>query len=381
LLIGMFVVLGLGAAGFGLLHVYRLATRPTLEGLGGTVLVYEVDLDRFSDGKLPADYQPEALVAALQRRLDPSESTGIRVRGVGNERVEIGVPRTAKHDEQLDEVKQLVASIGILEFRILANAVDDKEAVEAARHALDPASLPNCATALDQLAAKGLPPPVPRNAEYPWKTPHASGRAAYSWVEVGKVGRQSLGLTGAAADDSARSELWKLAAAARERREPLVVDTLNQAVLFSRKCADQHLSAEDRRAKAVDYFLLTRDPTPASDAITGALLDRAFASVDGGGRPCVGFHLNARGEELFYRMTSQNRPDESSSSFRRHIAIILDDHIESAPSVHSPIRADGIISGAFTQPKVNQYVLVLRAGSLPVALRPQPVSETRVEPK
>jgi SecD/SecF fusion protein len=60
---------------------------------------------------------------------------------------------------------------------------------------------------------------------------------------------------------------------------------------------------------------------------------------------------------------------------KRHLAIILDGKIESAPSINSPISTSGIITGNFSKDKVDQYVRIFKAGALPATLKPQAVSE------
>ena len=93
LILAGFAVLGvLGVGGF---YAYRNLTRPTMEKSGGTVLVYEVDVDRFPEGKLPAQFQMEEMAAVLRRRVDATDRTGITVTPVGPLRVEIAVPRPA----------------------------------------------------------------------------------------------------------------------------------------------------------------------------------------------------------------------------------------------------------------------------------------------
>jgi SecD/SecF fusion protein len=65
---------------------------------------------------------------------------------------------------------------------------------------------------------------------------------------------------------------------------------------------------------------------------------------------------------------------------RRHLAIILDGLVMSAPTINSEIGRQGQISGNFTQQEVDSIVSLLRAGALPVRLKAQPVSETTVAP-
>src|SRR5262245_17756325 len=40
--------------------------------VGGTILIYEIDLDKFPNGQIPDTYKPEDLVASLKRRIDPA---------------------------------------------------------------------------------------------------------------------------------------------------------------------------------------------------------------------------------------------------------------------------------------------------------------------
>lgn len=74
-------------------------------------------------------------------------------------------------------------------------------------------------------------------------------------------------------------------------------------------------------------------------------------------------------------------PVESPAAFFRHIAVIFDNQVLSAPRLIQPIRSNGEISGNFTREEVEFIVSILRAGSLPVQLRPDPVSERIVEPR
>src|SRR6266581_9116591 len=57
--------------------------------VGGTILVYEIDLDKFPDRKLPDSYKPEDLVARLKRRIDPADLYNVTIRSVSKTRVEI----------------------------------------------------------------------------------------------------------------------------------------------------------------------------------------------------------------------------------------------------------------------------------------------------
>ena len=62
------------------------------------------------------------------------------------------------------------------------------------------------------------------------------------------------------------------------------------------------------------------------------------------------------------------------SANKRHLAIILDGLVMSAPTINSKITHSGQITGDFTRKEVDSLVNILRSGALPATLKPQPVS-------
>ncbi|MBX3411354.1 MAG: protein translocase subunit SecD [Pirellulales bacterium] len=114
--------------------------------------------------------------------------------------------------------------------------------------------------------------------------------------------------------------------------------------------------------------------------VNGGYLRSAIADNDAQtGRPSVGFLFDARGADLFYRLTSENSPD-AVSGFKRRLAIILDGTIYSAPTIDSPIAERGQISGSFTPEEQEDLVAVLQAGSLPATLTEEPISSQVIGP-
>ncbi len=107
--------------------------------------------------------------------------------------------------------------------------------------------------------------------------------------------------------------------------------------------------------------------------VTGDYLYRATPDVDDQGRPAVSFRFDGSGAKLFGGLTGDNVPDRVDG-FERHLGIILDGFMYSAPSIRSTIFADGIITGSFTQDQVDELAAVLTAGSLPATLYPEPIS-------
>ncbi|MFA5097836.1 MAG: protein translocase subunit SecD [Candidatus Margulisiibacteriota bacterium] len=93
--------------------------------------------------------------------------------------------------------------------------------------------------------------------------------------------------------------------------------------------------------------------------LTGADLKGAWPSVDEYGNPVVDIEFNAKGAGIFANATER--------SVGRPIAILLDKKIISAPTVREPIPSGKAqISGNFTIEEVQDLVVQLKGGSLPV---------------
>ncbi|QDU09123.1 protein translocase subunit SecD [Gimesia aquarii] len=112
--------------------------------------------------------------------------------------------------------------------------------------------------------------------------------------------------------------------------------------------------------------------------VTGKYLVRARQSTDQNGAPAVAFTFNARGGTLFSQLTSKNRP--SKDGFHRHLAVLLDGKVQSAPRLITTIGSEGQITGRFTQKEISSLLNVLNAGALEVPLKPEPVSEFSISP-
>ena len=113
--------------------------------------------------------------------------------------------------------------------------------------------------------------------------------------------------------------------------------------------------------------------------VTGEFLDGTSSGYDDRVRPCVNFIFNSQGGRRFGALTSDNLPDEVGD-FKRHLGIILDGYLYSAPYINGPITTRGQITGDFTQKEVKDLVDVLNAGSLPAALKKNPISRLSTGP-
>ncbi len=257
--------------------------------------------------------------------------------------------------EDVQRTKDLVSKVGSLEFRILANSNDDKAGEEDAKAVFEDRSF---ADDIKNAQATGLPPPGPRTADkkpkrYTIKTRGGDSYVTYSWVELGPQERRALNLDNAARTDSQRNATWYQAANARNQATHLTYTVgsteqmLQGALFYSRECKDRNLPEEERRKKEVEYFVLTRDPEFESEftevrspKIDGSYLVTAQSTQGQDLRPVVSFGFNTRGGELFGNITRKNVSEDSgpeNTKLRRHLAIILDGMVMSAPD-HQPPR-------------------------------------------
>ena len=95
--------------------------------------------------------------------------------------------------------------------------------------------------------------------------------------------------------------------------------------------------------------------------VTGADLEDARVSTGEYGYPAVSFTFNGAGAKKFGELTGHN--------LHKQLAIVLDNTIQSAPSINSRITRDGQITGKFTMNEAKQLAIVLRAGALPAPVR------------
>ena len=358
---------------------------------GGTILIYEFHNPQQIGGESP---DPQELIQALRRRIDPADLYNLTIRPVGKQRIEIILPTGGdgteppgkKHwtADDVRRVKELIAGTGTLEFRIVANGQDDKEAIDQARQYLEE---PKNRTELEKAQEQGTPPPPPRDKDGSKKAfliqlNQAKCTVTYAWVEIGPQERRQMNLDNDASKDEARDELWRQAAEGRKDGKAVQVPSFD-ALLYSRECRDLRLPPAKRKEKQFEYFLLTRDPEEDAkgkpQAITGDLLSDVRAAEDSRGRPVVNFRFNTEGGRRLRELTRKNLPT-GEGRLRRHLAIVLDGSITSTPAIQAEIGAQGQISGRFTPQQVENLVNILRAGALPAALKPIPVHEETIPP-
>jgi SecD/SecF fusion protein len=121
----------------GLINWLGWPPRLGIDLKGGLILVYEVDAskqpavqeDAAAGGAAPAAgvaprVDMDKLVAAVSRRVNPGGQKEVTVRRYGLDQIEVIVPDVDQ--AEVDLVKRIVSSAGVLEFKILANPEDPR---------------------------------------------------------------------------------------------------------------------------------------------------------------------------------------------------------------------------------------------------------------
>jgi preprotein translocase subunit SecD len=125
--------------------------------------------------------------------------------------------------------------------------------------------------------------------------------------------------------------------------------------------------AQPKKAEAAyrTYYLFARAE------VTGQAIEDAFVANDPqqGGKPYVAINFNSEGAQLFKELTGRN--------VKRRMAIVLDDVVASAPVIQTEIGGGHcqVTLGGFRPyneilNEARDLVVVLKAGALPVPIRP-----------
>jgi SecD/SecF fusion protein len=412
---------------------YRLG----IDLAGGTILVYEVNLERtrlrkateqggkeakeardaaakageVDQSELPGLTSEEMnqLAAQIKRRIDPTDIKNVTVRPSGDRRIEIILPitgasgdRSNLSQEEIAEVKRLVSQMGVLEFRIIANGPDDERGMLAAQQVIRSAT----PAELQARATRGLPPPAPDDT-FPVNINDTQAMVRYAWAELAPEYRIDMGLNNDPAN-RAPGTLWSYLAANRNKAVPLrgrtPINDVQSAdmLLYSREAASAdtlakeaetyaRLKAEQPRSgltdaeieaqvnrKLVEYFVLTRvSPVDSLRVGEGVTLTARAGTDSKTNSPAIDFTFNSEGGRKFGQITRRNKPDRGHS---RLLAVVLDEKLVSAATIQSEITTQGQITGKFDRKKVERDVQILRSGALTAELREKPVSENTIGP-
>jgi SecD/SecF fusion protein len=111
-------------------------------------------------------------------------------------------------------------------------------------------------------------------------------------------------------------------------------------------------------------YVVHREPL-----MTGEALDNASVGYDQYNRPKVNMQFTSEGQSQFAQVTEKLATEGAITGTVQQMAIVLDDEIQSAPTVKEKIDSDRAeITGNIPLKEVQNTVLVLQTGALPVEL-------------
>ena len=139
-----------------------------------------------------------------------------------------------------------------------------------------------------------------------------------------------------------------------DERTPVEQALAGQLPETSEVLYQRRVDAETKAERKIPYVVQKRT------LLTGAELTRAEVQADPNspGNWQVSIEFNATGTRIFGEVTEQN--------VGRHLAIILDGSVYSAPRINERIPGGrAVITGQFTVEEARDLAIVLRAGALP----------------
>ena len=148
-------------------------------------------------------------------------------------------------------------------------------------------------------------------------------------------------------------------------------DILGQTAKLTFQMVDQTMPVQEAlngRPPAGSTIMYSRDEPPVPYLIEDRVIVSGENLVDAQStfdqrtsEPVVSFRFDSKGATRFGQATQQN--------VGKLFAIILDNHLISAPQIREPILGGtGQISGNFTSQSANDLAVLLRAGALPATL-------------
>ncbi len=139
--------------------------------------------------------------------------------------------------------------------------------------------------------------------------------------------------------------------------------------------SNSKIATRDAKDGRIEVLLLSGVNDPYN--VEGKNMRDSRAGTDEAGMPEVLFSFNSEGANRLGRLTGEHVPEPDGYTY--HMAIVLDDEVQTAPQLQSTISDSGRITGHFTQEEVDTLVRILNAGSLPAALEQEPVRDMTTE--
>ena len=300
---------------------------------GGVILVYQVDeketaaLDPLGRSD---QWSMSGLLEVLKRRLNPDGLKEIVIRPFGRDQVEIVVPEADEGEVEL--IKRRITTGGSLRFLIVASdPVRDARVIELAT---------------EQSTQEGKE--LNRNVM-------DGEKVVGYWA---RVGRESSEVPNSPYRVDVRFNTL------RDSRTGRILDLSQQERNVPLSRFGEMLA--ERGIQQIDVLMVV---DPEND-VRGSDLASSSKGHDERLNPDIEFTMRGEGVVKMSTLTSEN--------IERNLGIVFDNELISAPVIQSRIAERGRITGQFTEKEVDFMVELLRSGSMPVVLYPNPISENQI---
>ena len=316
---------------------------------GGVNLVYEVDEAKTAllNPKGGGNYDLDAVLDVLRRRLNPSGVKELVIRKSGPQQIEIVVPEVDK--SQIDDIKKRVVSGGALRFMIIANdPTQDGQIIDAAREqAEDEQNKLSLTVKNEEGEVIGYWMKLAREDVQGRQTIDAPFQYASVLQDVIRDSRTGELITFTPAEQS------QLANASQQEVGSVLADIM-----------------AERDVREVDVLL--RAPDSEDLDVRGEDLATAqpHLGIDGWE---INFVMKGEGIGKMGALTGQNLGPP-----KRSLAIVFDNELVSAPQIQSQITEQGRITGQFSEQEVRFMSELLKSGSMPVVLFETPIAENLI---
>ena len=406
---------------------------------GGVILIYEVDKNALKteedDFVLRKDVDWGKLIQSLTDRINPSGTKEIVIREYGDWQIEIIIPEVDKLE--IEQIKKLIHTAGSLEFLIVANSTDHGYLITLAEEqAQDPIKRQARYVTDRDKKNVGFWARVDRE-EVAKAEEGTKGHVVLTYkLEEGPSGAvPSLGDTDWATLIQSLTDLINpegteeilVRRTVDSQIEVLILDPGETEIEPIRKKIDAarppdmpqplklvrqknvgplrvHVSADQIRdantgellelpqsirlaeERALERYLIAQgiseidvlmEVDEEQYRVKGDHLGMCSRGYDETMRNCVNFSMKGQGVGLMAGMTGGNLPDKQAD-FHRRMGITLDGELLSAPRIMSTISDRGRITGNFTKEEVEFLVGILQAGSLPAAMKKEPIAENDI---
>lgn len=330
---------------------------------GGVILVWELaddeEQDRIdresesaekkatgSSGKSAGSGVLSAMCQTISQRINPTGTKEIVVRPYGDRQIEVIVPEVDQ--TEIDMVKAQIGQSGFLEFMIVANSTDHAEQFELARQVASQESEMARRVANITMTGEG-----------------GKSVTIGRWVGLGRRTLPGGGL-GNFNTYPGRGDLLRDGRTGRIVQVPGFEDP-----------DSGELEAYVKNHNIGDLEVLMVVEPDERLKVTGDHLGLAREDVDERLFPAIHFSMNTEGALRMGTLTGTNLPDRNRE-FYRHLGIVMDNRLLSAPRIISRISDSGQITGRFDRAEVQFLVEILRSGRLQQRLKKEPISQNQI---